>query len=57
MRVVSIKIDESLLNTLDSVAKAKGISRSEIIRRALVHYLEVNGLKTGGVRIKQVVLA
>ncbi|MCS7099443.1 MAG: ribbon-helix-helix domain-containing protein, partial [Sulfolobales archaeon] len=40
-------MDESLLSTLDSIAKSTGLSRSEIIRRALIKYLEDNGLEIG----------
>ncbi|MEM1622800.1 MAG: CopG family transcriptional regulator [Sulfolobales archaeon] len=52
-----MKIDDSLLNALDSVAKSSGLSRSEIIRRALIRYLEENGLKTSKVRVRHIVLA
>ena len=40
MRVITFKIDEDLLEELDSYAKLKGISRSEAIRRAIVQLLE-----------------
>ncbi|MEM2007224.1 MAG: CopG family transcriptional regulator [Sulfolobales archaeon] len=52
-----MKIDDSLLNALDSAAKNSGLSRSEIIRRALLRYLEENGLKTSKVRVRHIVLA
>jgi len=57
LKVISIKIDESLLNAVDTVAKNTGISRSEIIRRALIKYLEENGLSTSKVRVRHIVLA
>lgn len=57
LKVISIKVDESLLNVLDTVARNAGVSRSEIIRRALVKYLEENGLSTSKVRVRHIVLA
>jgi metal-responsive CopG/Arc/MetJ family transcriptional regulator len=57
LKVISIKIDETLLNALDAAAKNTGVSRSEIIRRALVRYLEENGLSTSKVRVRHIVLA
>ncbi|MCX8185190.1 MAG: ribbon-helix-helix domain-containing protein [Sulfolobales archaeon] len=49
-------MDESLLSTLDSVAKNTGLSRSEIIRRALIRYLEDNGLETNKIKVRHIVL-
>ncbi len=57
MKVVSLKVDENLLQALNDAAKREGVSKSEIVRRALVRYLEEIGLKTGGVRVRHVVLA
>ncbi|MEM4665298.1 MAG: CopG family transcriptional regulator [Sulfolobales archaeon] len=56
LRVISLKIDDSLLNALDAAAKNSGLSRSEIIRRALLRYLEENGLKTSKVRVRHIIL-
>lgn len=42
LRVVSFKIEVDLLDLLDRVARDKGISRSELIREALVRYLYNN---------------
>ncbi len=39
MKTVTFKIDEMLLERLDSHAKLKGMTRSEIIRRAIEFYL------------------
>ncbi len=55
--MISLKVDESLLNALDSLARSSGLSRSEIIRRALLKYLEECGLKTNKVRVRHIVLA
>lgn len=57
MKVITLKVDENLLQALDDAARREGISRSEVIRRALVRYLEEMGVKTGGIRIRYVVLA
>jgi len=57
LKVVSLKVDEDLLQALNDAAKREGVSKSEIVRRALVRYLEEIGLKTSGVRIRHVVLA
>ena len=35
MRVVTFKVDEDLLERLDTYARLKGITRSEAIRRAI----------------------
>ncbi len=42
MRVVTIKMDESLLSLLDLYAANKRLSRSEIMREALIMYLREN---------------
>jgi metal-responsive CopG/Arc/MetJ family transcriptional regulator len=55
--VISLKVDENLLQALNDAAKREGVSKSEIIRRALVRYLEEIGLKRVGVRVRHVVLA
>lgn len=39
MRVVSFKLDEDLLEILESLAKKKHLTKSEIIRRALRNYI------------------
>lgn len=35
LRVISFKMDENLLTKLDKLAKATGMSRSELIRHAI----------------------
>ena len=39
-RVISLKIDEELLEEIDSAARELGLSRSELIRRILKDYVE-----------------
>ena len=41
MRIVTFKIDEDLLSELDSFAKIKGVTRSEVIRKAIELYLKL----------------
>ncbi len=40
MRTVTFKIYEDLLEKLDTYARLKGLPRSEVIRRAIIEYLE-----------------
>lgn len=42
VRVVSFKVDEDLLDLMERVAKRKGITKSELIRRAIKKYLFEN---------------
>ena len=46
MRVVTFKIEEELLEALDTYAKIKGIPRSEVIRRAIQLYLRIEEKNT-----------
>lgn len=41
MRVVTFKVDEDLFERLDGFARLKGVSRSEIIRKAVELYLRL----------------
>jgi len=41
MRVVTFKADEELFEKLDSLARLKGVSRSEVIRKAIELYLKL----------------
>jgi metal-responsive CopG/Arc/MetJ family transcriptional regulator len=45
MRVVTFKIEEELLDRLDSFARLKGLSRSEVIRKAIELYLKLEDYK------------
>ncbi len=40
MRVVTFKMDEELLEKLDTYARLKGITRSEAIRMAIIKLLK-----------------
>jgi metal-responsive CopG/Arc/MetJ family transcriptional regulator len=42
MRVVSFKIEEELLELLERYAIIKNMSKSEVIRRAIRHYISQN---------------
>lgn len=41
LRVITFKIDDDLLEKLDDFSRMKGIPRSEVIRKAIEHYLKV----------------
>ena len=41
MRVVTFKIEEDLLEKVDGLARLKGVTRSEVIRKALELYLRL----------------
>lgn len=45
MRVVSFKIDEDMLYMIETIAKKKGITKSELIRIALRNYLQSSDKK------------
>lgn len=45
MRVVTFKVEEPLLERLDSIARLKGITRSEAIRKAIELYLKLEDYK------------
>ena len=39
MRVVSFKIEEDLLEMLEEYARKRGLTKSEVIRRAIIEYI------------------
>ena len=43
MRVVTFKVDEDLLERLDTYARLKGMTRSEAIRKAIELLLQMDG--------------
>ena len=45
MRVVTFKVDEELLERLDGFARLKGVTRSEVIRKAIELYLKLEEYK------------
>ncbi len=46
LRVVTFKLDEETLEKLDTFARLKGYSRSEVIRQALELYMRIEEKKT-----------
>ena len=47
LRVVTFKIQEDELDFIDSVALKLGLSRSELIRRAVFYYIKVKANNNG----------
>jgi len=45
MRVITFKVDEELLERLDYYARLKGVTRSEVIRKAIELYLKLDEYK------------
>ncbi len=45
MRVVTFKADDELLERLDYYARLKGVTRSEVIRKAIELYLKLEDYK------------
>ena len=45
MRVVTFKVEEDLLEKVNGLAKLKGVTRSEVIRKALELYLRLEEYK------------
>ena len=45
MKVVTFKVEEELLERLDSYARLKGVTSSEIIRKAIELYLRLEEKK------------
>jgi len=39
LRVVTVKLEESVLEEVETIAREEGVSRSEVIRKALMKYL------------------
>ncbi|MET1101566.1 MAG: ribbon-helix-helix protein, CopG family [Pyrodictiaceae archaeon] len=44
-RIVTFKIDEGLLDALDRYAKKERMTRSEVIREAIIRLLKSKGVK------------
>jgi metal-responsive CopG/Arc/MetJ family transcriptional regulator len=44
-RIVTFKIEESLLEALDAYAQRKGLTRSEVIRDAIERMLQSEGVE------------
>ena len=45
MRVVTFKLEEDLLDRVDSFARLRGVTRSEVIRKAIELYLRLETYK------------
>jgi len=55
VRTVTFKIYDELLERLDEYARLKGVSRSEVIRKAIELYLrETQPITGAGVRVVRV---
>ena len=39
MKQITIRLDESLIATIDMLAQKRGISRADYIRMAIIHYV------------------
>lgn len=53
-RVVTFKIDEELLERVDRVAASEGLTRSGLIRKALIQYLRDKGEHYLPIRVRRV---
>jgi len=47
VRVVTFKVDEDLFWRIEALARMKGVTRSDVIREALMLYLAVEERRTG----------
>ena len=47
MKTITLKLPEMLEVRLNTIARKNGMSRSEIVRRALTEYLSHDGIKPG----------
>ncbi|RLG77630.1 MAG: hypothetical protein DRO14_02005 [Thermoprotei archaeon] len=59
MKVVTFKIDEALLERIDRLALQLGVPRSEIIREALLNFLNGGSVRVGKksyIKIRHVIL-
>ncbi|AWR96173.1 ribbon-helix-helix protein, CopG family [Acidianus sulfidivorans JP7] len=45
MRVITVKMDDELIEKLDFYAKTHKVSRSEAIRQAILKYIRENAVK------------
>lgn len=45
MRVVTFKLEEDILEKLDGLAREKGVTRSEVIRKAIELYLKLEDFR------------
>ena len=45
LRLFSIRVEEDLDRELEAIAREHGLSKSEVVRRAIFHHIEVEGRK------------
>ena len=57
VRVVSFKIPEDLLERLDAFARKCGVTRTDVIRAAIVELLKTNPPPKISIRVRRVVIA
>ena len=54
MRVVTFKLEEEILEKVDRIARREGLSRSELIRKAIVTFIERYEDLKGFARIERI---
>ncbi len=54
MRVITFKLDEETVEELNRVAEMLGVSRSEVIRVAILRFIRENAV--GRVKVRRVLL-
>jgi len=52
MRVITVRLEEDLLNKLDNYAMNYGLHRSEVVRNAITEYLEKHVKDNGNKEVK-----
>ena len=56
MRVITLKVDEKLLEELDRYAMRNGMTRSEAIRKAIKEFLRRHGVRRFKFSVRRVVI-
>lgn len=57
MKVVTFKVEDEFLNEIDALARFEGVTRSEVIRKALELYLKLKMPEySAPVKFKKIVL-
>jgi len=56
MKIVTFKIEQKLLNDLDTYAATHGLLRSEVIRLAIKEYIYKPPTKENRIKVKHVTL-
>ena len=55
MRIITVKVDEDLLNEIDLLAMNQRLSRSDIIREAIKFYLKAKEQERIGLAFRTIV--